>query len=686
MRPPRRTWKVALGLLGLAAVAAAWLFLAPAQVGGSTIYSITEGNSMQPLLHKNDLALLRSQSSYNVGDVVLYNSPVLHRPVLHRILVIQGGHYFFKGDNNDFVDPGYATRAELVGKLWVRAPGVGLVVGWLGKPLHAALFAAAIVMLVLLGGAAPATRRRRRRRRGEPKVAKTQTIERGHIAFTDGTKASIAAFGILLVAAAIVLVLAFTTPLHRSAPLADAYRHRGTFSYTAQATGGALEYPGGVARTGQPLFTSLIKSVTLRFRYRFESLLPHAVHGTIELKASLLAQSTNWQQLYVLHKKTSFTGDNAVTGGPVVINGLAALLKELSTASGGGGDTFQVDLQPIVHIEGVVGGHEIHETFSPILPFAVTAAVIKLDVAPATTPPGATYVPPTADDSLASALDPVQQESVLHRVTNFVSIARYRVTVTAARVAGFTLALLALLAAVISVNGLRRRHPGWPLEERIAARFGCLVVPVDSPGMRDGSEPVAIHDFESLARLALYLERPILHHVAEGGSYSVDDDSRHYLYQPAEQTVPIAAVRALPQQAAKQPRRTGRKRTRLVLLAGIGVLLVAVTLATSFTASTSVPTTNAGASNVARQISQLAPDGCSTLSLTTIVLASGTLTTAVSNALVLGTAGLDTITATSDHGDCFIGGGGKDVINANASDFCQIGPTTGAKYKGCSTF
>jgi signal peptidase I len=83
---------------------------------------VTAGVSMQPLLYKNDLAIVRAQSTYHVGDVVLYNSAVLGRPVLHRIILIQNGQYYFKGDNNNFVDPGYATRSELVGKLWVHVP------------------------------------------------------------------------------------------------------------------------------------------------------------------------------------------------------------------------------------------------------------------------------------------------------------------------------------------------------------------------------------------------------------------------------------------------------------------------------------------------------------------------------------------------------------------------------------
>src|SRR5580698_1105363 len=98
------TWRKRLvRLLILAALAAGAVFFAPVQLGGSTLYSATVGNSMEPLFHKGDLAIVRRASSYKVGDIVLYESQVLHRPVLHRILVIQDDHYYFKGDNNDFV-------------------------------------------------------------------------------------------------------------------------------------------------------------------------------------------------------------------------------------------------------------------------------------------------------------------------------------------------------------------------------------------------------------------------------------------------------------------------------------------------------------------------------------------------------------------------------------------------------
>ncbi len=158
------TFKVVGGVVLGALALGFWAFFAPTKVGGSTTYSVTSGISMEPLLHKNDLAFVRTQSSYHVGDVVLYQSPVVGQPVLHRIILIQHGNYFFQGDNNGFVDPGYARKSQLVGTLWFHVPKVGAALGWLGAPAHAALLAGFAVMVIALSGST--TKRRRGRRRG----------------------------------------------------------------------------------------------------------------------------------------------------------------------------------------------------------------------------------------------------------------------------------------------------------------------------------------------------------------------------------------------------------------------------------------------------------------------------------------------------------------------------------------
>ena len=108
--------------------------------------------------------------------------------------------------------------------------------------------------------------------------------------------------------------------------------------------------------------------------------------------------------------------------------------------------------------------------------------------------------------------------------------------------------------------------------------------------------------------------------------------------------------------------------------AGVIVLMVTVTLVTSFTASTNVPTSRAGTSSQARLIMQLAPAGCSSLSLTVLVQGSGTFSNSQSNALVLGTAGSNRITDTGT-GNCIVGGAGTDSTTGTASDICITGPT-----------
>src|ERR1700721_2108648 len=82
-----------------------------------------------------------------------------------------------------------------------------------------------------------------------------------------------------------------------------------------------------------------------------------------------------------------------------------------------------------------------------------------------------------------------------------------------------------------------------------------------------------------------------------------------------------ATVRRIAPGRPKQvPRRSRHiRRSRHVIAARVGagivVLLVTITLVTSFTASTNVPVSHAGTSAQARLIMQLAPAGCSSLSL-----------------------------------------------------------------------
>lgn len=157
-----RTLAAAVAALALGA---AWLVLAPPELGGQTSIVVTSGSSMEPGIHRGDLALVRERGEFSVGDVVLYASRELHRSVLHRIVARDGDAFVTKGDNNDFRDGEHPSPGQVQGELWVVVPGVGRAIEWLQQPSYLAIILFVLVFGSLAGGlrmskrhAAPAAR------------------------------------------------------------------------------------------------------------------------------------------------------------------------------------------------------------------------------------------------------------------------------------------------------------------------------------------------------------------------------------------------------------------------------------------------------------------------------------------------------------------------------------------------
>ena len=143
---------VSTALIALALLAAAWLFLAPGQLGGATRYAVVEGASMEPKLHRGDLVVVRAGARPVVGDVVLYRDPRLGVRVLHRVIGRHGNRLVLKGDANNFVDDPRPGPHDVVGSLWFSIPRAGSALLWLREPLHAALLAFVLTLVVLAGG------------------------------------------------------------------------------------------------------------------------------------------------------------------------------------------------------------------------------------------------------------------------------------------------------------------------------------------------------------------------------------------------------------------------------------------------------------------------------------------------------------------------------------------------------
>ena len=504
----------------------------------------------------------------------------------------------------------------------------------------------------------------------------------------EGPVLSTIAIGVCALLAVALLGMGFSRPSTRMVPLSGAYRQTGTFSYSAPVIAPTPVYPSGVVTTGQPIYPSLVNTVAVTFRYAFASSLPHTVHGTIEFRALLLSQTDTWQEVTTIHPTSSFTGDRTTITSQLGLSDLYSYIKSVSQQAGVAATTYSADLQPVIHLTGSVDGRRINETFQPVLPFAVTQNVITLAVAAAVAPPGATYSVPTASAQRASTLSPTQVGSIPHQVGNVVAVTKFQLRVSVARVLGIVFAVLAVI--LLGLDELfRRRSTRRSDEELQAAKMHVLVVPVASLGEPRPRATIDIDRFSYLARLAQFLERPILYQMHLGQrTYAVDDEIRQYRFQPAEDvasgeahpddSLPAPASRR-PAARPERPPSTSRVRpTRRSVVAGgaaaVVVVVLAATLITSFTASTNVPVSKAGTSVQLRLVSQLAPAGCRSLNLTRVVTGSGTFANSLANALLLGSPGADTITDTGGN-SCIVPGGGGGSVTGVASDICVSGPT-----------
>jgi signal peptidase I len=739
--PPRQ---ILVGLLVAAVVAAMWVYFAPMPMGGSTTYAVTSGISMEPMLHKNDVALVRSSSSYRVGDVVLYQSQVVNRPVLHRIILIEGDRYFFQGDNNDFIDPGYATGADLVGTYWFKVSKAGAILGWFGTPAHAALLAGIGTMVVAVAGFSTSATSRRRRRRGStsmalpppheiaasgesregPEVASTSRAEvaprsrpkeysRRPAPYFDRPIPSLAALGTTVLLAFVLLIMGFSRPTERMGVLPNAFTHGGTFGYSAVVKVPTFVYPLGTVSTGDPIYPSLVDTLKVRFDYQFTSALPHNVAGTVELRALVLSTSDAWQEVSTVAPLETFTGDSASLAADFTLAGLYTLIDSVIADTGIAGTNYSVDIQPVVHLTGTVGDQAIDQTFSPVLPFAVSRTAIRVDAPTAPLPSGATSTAASAGSALQAVLHPTGSGVVAQQVANVLSIAKYKVRVSALRVLGVIFMVLSVGLAVLH-DRLRRRLARGSEEESIAKQLNALIVPVTSLGAADGHTLISVPDFASLAGLARFLERPILYEVRDGDrTFAVDDDALRYVTQAVDRrrarapsnegAAPTGAVpvgpsgthldetakagdtKALRKQVANSLPGQGPSTRAIVARGGAGafVLALAATATIGFTASTTVPASNVGANYEAASVQQLAPPGCSALVLTTLVTGKGEFSTNQSHALILGSSGADKITSKGQQ-NCIVGGAGEDEVRAKNGDVCIVGPTTGADYNKCT--
>ena len=543
--------KLLAATLGLIVLGSLWFYLAPAPLGGSTTYVVTHGVSMEPRFHTGDLAIVRSQSSYHVGEVVAYHNKELHTIVLHRIIGRDGDRYIFKGDNNDFVDFEHPLASQLIGALWLHVPGAGGTLQSIRSPALVGILVAA-GLLLLMGGAFVRRRRLRRRQRRAG-----QSREHGHIhapALVADSATMVLAVGLIaLLPFAMLAVLAFTRPSTKLHAVPVPYKQSGKFSYSADAAPGPA-YPANRAVTGDPLFTQVLNDVNVRFGYLFAGAAKHSLSGKASLAATLTSTS-GWTTTFPLGSTTYFRGDRGGVSATVDLASLRALIKSVEKTTQVTG-SYTLTIDPHVSVTGKLDHIPLSATFSPLLEFSVSDLELKPTVGGSASAATASVFRPSASGSVASkGYEPL-----------FLSFKVARLPVATAR----TIALIGIalvIAAMIAIFALLRLRVG-PRDEAssIRARYDHMIVPVAHVAQPAGSSVVDVAGMEALVRIAEHYDRSILHETT-AGAFWVTDESGRFRYTlgapaPAPAPLPLPRRPRRPSSRRWSPARSTRSRAR----------------------------------------------------------------------------------------------------------------------------
>lgn len=140
-----------LAAAGLALLLLSW----PQSLGGVVAYVRVDGHSMYPALHKGDLAVVRRQDSYRVGDVVAYRIPRGQfgsgALVIHRIVGGDGATGFVtRGDDRTRDDEWRPRTGDVVGRTRLVVPGMGDRFAALARPMHLGALVGLLTAAVML--------------------------------------------------------------------------------------------------------------------------------------------------------------------------------------------------------------------------------------------------------------------------------------------------------------------------------------------------------------------------------------------------------------------------------------------------------------------------------------------------------------------------------------------------------
>jgi signal peptidase I len=119
----------------------------PASLYGDSDYILLFGESMLPTIQPGSLVIVKSQPSYDNGEIVAFvNSGGIN--IVHRIIEVTDVGYVTQGDNNSFKDAPIVDE-DIKGKIALIIPYMAYVGLFMQTPIGLAMMAIMIIVMLL---------------------------------------------------------------------------------------------------------------------------------------------------------------------------------------------------------------------------------------------------------------------------------------------------------------------------------------------------------------------------------------------------------------------------------------------------------------------------------------------------------------------------------------------------------
>ena len=529
-----------------------WIAFAPTPVGGLSSYIMIVGNSMEPDFHRGDLVIVHRAPEYYVGEAVAYRNPELKRNVFHRIISNEYDHYTLKGDNNSWVDSYQPSRAEVIGKLWIRIPRAGALIQFLRVPLNMAIFAGVLVGILALGifakpriGKTMKKRslresvseliREQKSRKRTNQTASSSDLQTGSDKSNllpslfkpakDRQSAELLgileilffALGLIAFASLILGIISFTRPASITATDDVNYQHIGLFSYSAPAP--ASVYDSNALQTGEPIFPQLTCSIRMNFLYSLAGDALENISGSYEVQAQILEPGTGWQRTIPLQAITAFKGNTLDIGTNLNLCQVIGLIESMEAETGFRPGQYTFLIIPKIFVSGQIAGRQLNDTYSPQLAFRydrLNFSVLRLD--------------PEADPFNVS--EPNFLREIINKA-NTLSMFGFELLVWQLRLiamVGLALSLAGIWMMWIYIQNIARKSP----ESYARMKYSSMILKVNGQ-LSDDSRVINVSSIDDLAKLAERHNTFILYDMQNHThNYMVQTEKLAYLHSSNE--------------------------------------------------------------------------------------------------------------------------------------------------------